>query len=230
MNARGSVAFVTGEAGTGKTALTQEFVRRAVDAHDELVVAIGSSSAHTGIGDAYAPWRQVLAQLSGDLETRVAGGMGRERTRRLCEVAPAVAEAMPLAGRKVLVVDDGSSDGTADVARAAGVEVLVHEVNKGKGGALATGNRWAVEQGYGRAVTVVVNSHRAALSRERTTTHAWRWSPSALLPNAGTLRSGRLQRGSGDNIPTSVWRLRLVLHCSYGSRFLAGFEKVLKGD
>ena len=47
---------------------------------------------------------------------------------------------------RVLVVDDGSTDGTADTARAAGAEVLVHEVNQGKGEALKTGYRWAQGQ------------------------------------------------------------------------------------
>jgi len=47
---------------------------------------------------------------------------------------------------RVLVVDDGSSDGTADTARRAGAEVIVHQVNKGKGEALKTGYRWALEQ------------------------------------------------------------------------------------
>jgi len=48
---------------------------------------------------------------------------------------------------RVLVVDDGSSDGTADAARAAGAEVAVHEVNKGKGEALKTGYAWALAEG-----------------------------------------------------------------------------------
>jgi glycosyltransferase involved in cell wall biosynthesis len=45
---------------------------------------------------------------------------------------------------RVIVVDDGSSDRTAEVARKAGAEVIVHEVNKGKGGALKTGFKTAV--------------------------------------------------------------------------------------
>jgi glycosyltransferase involved in cell wall biosynthesis len=49
-------------------------------------------------------------------------------------------------GCRILVVDDGSTDGTADTARSAGAEVIVHEVNQGKGEALKTGYRWAQEQ------------------------------------------------------------------------------------
>ena len=48
----------------------------------------------------------------------------------------------------VLVVDDGSRDGTSEVARRQGVAVLRHAYNLGVGGALQTGFRWAVERGY----------------------------------------------------------------------------------
>jgi hypothetical protein len=41
--------------------------------------------------------------------------------------------------RRVLVVDDGSTDATAAVARAAGAEVLVLPANRGKGGAVRAG-------------------------------------------------------------------------------------------
>jgi len=39
---------------------------------------------------------------------------------------------------EVVVVDDGSADGTGAAARAAGARVLTHPVNRGKGAALAT--------------------------------------------------------------------------------------------
>ena len=40
---------------------------------------------------------------------------------------------------RVIVVDDGSNDATAEVAALAGAEVICHPGNKGKGGALKTG-------------------------------------------------------------------------------------------
>jgi len=47
----------------------------------------------------------------------------------------------------VVVVDDGSSDRTGEVAKKAGATVLVHKVNKGKGTALETGFQAAAELG-----------------------------------------------------------------------------------
>lgn len=50
-------------------------------------------------------------------------------------------------GWRVLVIDDGSTDGTGDVARGAGALVLTLPINLGVGGALRTGFRYAVEHG-----------------------------------------------------------------------------------
>ncbi len=54
----------------------------------------------------------------------------------------------------VLVVDDGSSDATGEVARAAGAEVLEQRPNAGKGAALRAGFRRALEAGYDGALTL----------------------------------------------------------------------------
>ena len=54
----------------------------------------------------------------------------------------------------VLVVDDGSNDHTARVARRAGAWVVSHPGNRGKGAALRTGFREAFERGFDVAVTV----------------------------------------------------------------------------
>jgi glycosyltransferase involved in cell wall biosynthesis len=44
---------------------------------------------------------------------------------------------------RVVVVDDGSTDGTGDEARAASAEVIVHPANHGKGAAIITGLEYA---------------------------------------------------------------------------------------
>lgn len=54
----------------------------------------------------------------------------------------------------VIVVDDGSGDATAAEAESAGATVLKHAVNQGKGAAIITGCRHALEQGYELAVVM----------------------------------------------------------------------------
>ncbi|MBW1639927.1 glycosyltransferase family 2 protein [Microbacterium resistens] len=54
----------------------------------------------------------------------------------------------------VVVVDDGSRDGTADVARAAGATVISLPFNLGVGGAMRTGFTYAHRHGYRRAIQV----------------------------------------------------------------------------
>ena len=54
----------------------------------------------------------------------------------------------------VLVVDDGSTDHTAKFAESGGAEVLRHDVNRGKGAALATGMRRLAKQGFTHALTL----------------------------------------------------------------------------
>jgi len=57
-------------------------------------------------------------------------------------------------GLDVVVVDDGSVDGTAQAARAKGVQVLCLPFNLGIGGAVQTGFRFACENDYDIVVRV----------------------------------------------------------------------------
>ena len=48
----------------------------------------------------------------------------------------------------VLVVDDGSTDATAETARKAGADVIVHAQNRGKGESIKSGLRHWLERGF----------------------------------------------------------------------------------
>ncbi len=61
--------------------------------------------------------------------------------RRLGPVVEATRAHLP-----VLVIDDGSTDDTRDVARAAGGEVVSQHPNQGKGAALKRGFRTAIDR------------------------------------------------------------------------------------
>jgi tetratricopeptide (TPR) repeat protein len=91
----GRVAFVVGEAGSGKTALIDAFVQRAEAVHTDLVVASGKCDVHTGTGDPYMPFREIMALLTGDVDAmRAAGALAEERARRLRDVAPYTARSL----------------------------------------------------------------------------------------------------------------------------------------
>jgi predicted ATPase/predicted Ser/Thr protein kinase len=92
---KGRVLFVTGEAGSGKTALIQEFCSRALESHTDLIVAGGKGNAQTGVGDPYLPLIEILNLLTGDVEARYeAGVISREQALRLWNLLPSSVKAI----------------------------------------------------------------------------------------------------------------------------------------
>ena len=69
-------------------------------------------------------------------------------------MAAVVAGVRAALGCAVLVVDDGSSDGTAAVARAAGAEALTLPLGLGAWGATQAGIRYARRHGYAGVITL----------------------------------------------------------------------------
>lgn len=66
-------------------------------------------------------------------------------------IAKVLDELSPL-GYRIVVVDDGSSDLTGEIARSKNVILLRHIINRGQGAALETGDRYAMAQGADLAV------------------------------------------------------------------------------
>ena len=71
---QGQVIFITGEAGSGKTALANEFLQRAMTSNPDLLAVRGRCNAFTGIGDPYLPFSEMMGMLTGEIEARWAGG------------------------------------------------------------------------------------------------------------------------------------------------------------
>ena len=99
LSGRPQIAFVTGEAGQGKTTLLQAFARQAQKEHPGLIVAGGQGNAYTGMGDPYLPFREILELLTGDVEAHAASRALRPgRAQRLQATLPMTIEAIVEAG------------------------------------------------------------------------------------------------------------------------------------
>lgn len=108
---RGQVCFVSGEAGSGKSTLLEEFASRALAAHETLIAVTGTCDAHTGSGDPFLPFREIMEQLTGDLEERGDHGPAtKESARRLRHIVVTAGETLvELAPDLIGVVVPGAS-------------------------------------------------------------------------------------------------------------------------
>jgi glycosyltransferase involved in cell wall biosynthesis len=110
---------------------------------------------------------------------------------RACAIVPAFCAERTIAGvlvelraelgLPVIVVDDGSTDGTAVTARAAGARVIAHASNRGKGRALRTALAAAHADGFEVAVSVDADGQHPARSARRVLEAAREQDPGALV-------------------------------------------------
>jgi glycosyltransferase involved in cell wall biosynthesis len=140
--------------------------------------------------------------------------------RTVAAVVRDVLSVWPTAGA-VFVVDDGSRDATAQVARDAGARVLVHAENRGKGAALRTGMAAAANAGFNVAVTVDADGqHPAHEARRLLDADA---DPGALvlgvrdLARDGAPRANRVSNGIS-NFFLSVFSRRILSDTQCGLR------------
>jgi glycosyltransferase involved in cell wall biosynthesis len=102
-------------------------------------------------------------------------------------------------GYEVLVINDGSTDGTADVARASGARLLDLPINLGVGGALRAGFKYACERNFQAVVQVDADGQHPAdeivhLLSEANASGAHLVIGSRFLSDGTSMEVGRIRR------------------------------------
>ena len=138
----------------------------------------------------------------------------------------------------VVVVDDGSSDATAEAARKAGADVIVHEQNLGKGESIKSGFRYWLEQGATYVVILDADGQHLPEEIERFLAAAasgigelligTRMNDVREMPflrrEVNRYMSRKISRACGQEIPDTQCGFRMV-HRSIMPKLLGGTER-----
>ncbi len=82
--------------------------------------------------------------------------------KTLAKVIEDLRAVLPDLADAILVIDDGSTDATAAIARSAGCQLVTHPVNRGKGAALRSGLEAARDAGFTIALSVDADGQHPA--------------------------------------------------------------------
>ena len=160
--------------------------------------------------------------MSGIVEKTAAVVPAFNAARHLPEVIAGIAAHIPK--ERIIVVDDGSADATRETAVKAGVVVVVHDVNRGKGAALVSGGKRAIELGMEYAITLDADGQHDAADIPRFVALAERTGADIVVGNrmddrkdmpfirvfANTTTSWFVSLRSGARIPDSQNGYRMI--------------------
>jgi glycosyltransferase involved in cell wall biosynthesis len=117
----------------------------------------------------------------GILEKTAAVVPAYDAEPHLAAVIEAIGKTLPK--NQIIVIDDGSTDKTNETARTAGVVVVHHQVNQGKGAALSSGAEKAIELGMDYIVTLDADGQHDPAEIPRFIEHAQKTGADIIVGN-----------------------------------------------